>query len=80
MFGDDEKAGFRNQVVYVGDAARDGILHWDHGVARVALAHGGERVLKRGAGERLKIGKRLSGRDMRVRTRFALKRNTIVDN
>ena len=74
---DDEQAAFGNEVMHVGDAAEEGVFHWDHGVARMAFTHRRERVLEAGAGERLERGKRFAGGDVGVRPRFALKRNTI---
>ncbi len=46
MLGDDVQAGFRHQVMDVGDAAGHRVLDRHHGEARLAVAHRREHVLE----------------------------------
>ena len=62
LLADDVQAAARQQVVDVGDAAGDRVVDRDHGVARLALAHGGEGVLERVAGQGVELGEGLRGR------------------
>ena len=72
VLADDEQAGTRQQVVDVGHAARHRVLDGDHGVARLAALHGGQRILEGGAGDRLEVGIHLAAGQVRVGAGLAL--------
>ena len=72
LLADDVQPAARQQVVHVGDAAGDRVVDRDHGVARLALAHGGERVLERVAGQGVELGEGLAAGEVRVGAGHAL--------
>ena len=72
VLADDVEVGVRQQVMDVGDAAGDRVLDRDHGIARLARLHGGQRVLEGRAGDRLEVGKDLAAGQMRVGAGLAL--------
>ena len=71
-FADDKEAGGRQQMMDIGDTARDRILDRDH--AEIGLARGdrGQRVFEGRAGHRLGIGIGFGDGDMGIRARLAL--------
>ncbi len=72
MLAHDVQAGIRQEVVHVGDAARDRILHRDHRIARSAVADGGDGVLEGRAGLRHQAFREIIAGDVRVGARLAL--------
>ncbi len=64
---------FGDDVMHVGDAAKDGILDRDHRIARLAFAYRGKCVLKACTGQRLLPRKRCARRNVRIGPGFALK-------
>ena len=72
MLADDEEAGIRQQVVDVGDAAGDRILHRQHGEPGAAALHRGDRLLEAGAGEGAPFGEDLAAGEVGIGTGRAL--------
>jgi len=72
IFGDDMQAGFRHQVMDVGDAAGHRIVDRDHGERGAPGAHRSEGILKRRTRQRLIATIRLVAGDVRVGARLAL--------
>jgi hypothetical protein len=56
MLAHDVEAGFRHQVMDVGDAAGDRVVDGDHRLRGAALADGGEGILEGVAGQRRHVG------------------------
>ena len=71
-FADDEEAGGRQQMMDVGDAARDRILDRDHAEIGLARRDRRQRVLEGGAGHRLGVGIGLDDGDVGIGARLAL--------
>ena len=78
LLADDVQTATRQQVVHVGDPAGDRVVDRDHGVARLPVAHGRERVLERVAGQRDHLGIGLPAGEMRVGSRHALEGDGVV--
>ena len=72
VFGDDVEVRVGKQMVDIGDAARDGVLDWDHRVVGVAAFDSRNGVLERRIGDRLEIGIGFARRKMRIRARLTL--------
>ena len=74
-FADDEEAGGRQQMMDVGDAARDRILDRDHAEIGLSGRDRSERVLKGRTGHRLRIGIGFHDGDVGIGARLALERD-----
>ena len=72
MLADDVEVGARQQVMDIGDAARNRVLDRDHGVAHLTAVYGRKRVLERRVGGGVERGERLCAGKMRVGARLAL--------
>ena len=68
----------RQQVMNVGDAARDRILDGDHGELGLAGLHRGERVLEGRTGKRLHARIGVARGEMRVGAGLALKGDSVL--
>ena len=78
MLADDVQPRGRQQMVDVGDTARDGVLDRDHGEARRALVHSGESVLEGGTWQHLPVGTRLQAGRVGIGAELALERNDLA--
>ena len=72
MLGDDEQAGFRQQVMDVGDPARQRVLNRNHRPSAAAGRGGLEHVLEGLARKRHKVGIGLAAGEMGIGTGDAL--------
>jgi hypothetical protein len=72
MFADDVEPGLRQQMMDIGDAAGDRVLHRQHREPRAALAHGGDGVLEARAGQCREARKHLAAGEVRVGAGLAL--------
>ena len=75
LLADDVQPAARQQVVHVGDPAGDRVVDRDHGVARLPLAHGRERILERVAGQGDQLGEGLPAGEVRIGAGHALERD-----
>ena len=72
MLSNDVEAGIGQEVMDVGDAARDRVLDRDHGVACCPAANGRDCVLKSRAGNRVQRLAKIDAGDMGVGPRLPL--------
>ena len=72
ILADDVQARFRQEMVDIGDAARDGVLDGNHAEIGDAIGNRREGVLEAGAGQGFPFGIHIAAGDMRIRAGFEI--------